>query len=328
VRARAREACVARFWDRELNMRTTLITLAKLIGLVVLHVVLFGAGAAFFVGDNVPGGAAQQESALTPLFLVAIAAVDVAVLALLAARSRLHGWRLAVLLVGAFYFTKTFTSMLEAAYFMKNVSAETLPGLFAMTLPLALLLPPLVAWAFGRGARAGEAAPRRPKLPTGELVAKVAVLSIVVYPALFFSFGYFVAWQSPAVRAFYGSPAATTFVQQMASVVVDTPELLLFEAFRGLLWVLCALPILRTTRGRPWVGGALVAALFALVQNDVHWMPNPLMPPEVRFFHFWETSISNALFAAAIAGLLSRSHAPRAASRLTRASSVSMRTSS
>ena len=48
--------------------------------------------------------------------------------------------------------------------------------------------------------------------------------------------------------------------------------------------------------------------LFTLVQNDVHLIPNPLMPPVVQRFHFIETVSSNAVFAVLISWLMSRAH--------------------
>ncbi len=287
-------------------MRAAVFTVLKIAALVALYLVLFSAGAALFVTDAMRGS--DAPSAYSGLVLVGVALFDVCLLAVIAARSRLSGWRLAVLLAAVFYFVKTFTSTLEAAYFMKNVSPEMIPALFSMTAPLALLLPPAVALAFGPPA-AAQPAWVRPPMSTTELVVKVAVLSIIVYPVLFFGFGYFVAWQSPALREFYGAGADVGFFTHFSRMFAADPVVIPFEWLRGLLWVACAAAVLRTTRGPAWVGGVLVALLFALVQNDVHLLPNPLMPPEVRFMHFWETSTSNALNAAAIAWLLTRSHA-------------------
>lgn len=294
------------------------LSAAKVVVLLVLHLVLFAAGSAFFVGDALPAAPPTPEESLQQvLALVAIAFLDVGLLVALAARSRLRGWRLAVLLVGSFYFVKTFTSMIEAAWFMKNVTPTLLPSLFAMTLPVSLVVPALAAWMFGGARQRGEPAWHLPSMSLGELLLKVGVLGAVVYPAFFFGFGYFVAWQNPAVREFYGSATHLGFLPHMAETLTASPLLLPFEAMRGLLWVGCAVALLATSRAPWWRSGLVVALFFALVQNDVHFISNPLMPGEVRFWHFWETAVSNALFVGVITWMLSGSRKTRAFSTAT-----------
>ncbi|MDP2314036.1 MAG: hypothetical protein Q8P41_14130 [Pseudomonadota bacterium] len=63
---------------------------------------------------------------------------------------------------------------------------------------------------------------------------------------------------------------------------------------------------MRGTRGPWWIGALLFATMMALVQNDVHLLPNPLMPAEVRWWHFIETASSNFLFAGCAATLVER----------------------
>jgi hypothetical protein len=81
-----------------------------------------------------------------------------------------------------------------------------------------------------------------------------------------------------------------------------------FEVLRGAMWVAAAWLMLRTTRGPWWQGALLVGAWFALVQNDVHLLPNPLMAPQIRAYHFVETATSNFVNALCIGWALSRSH--------------------
>jgi hypothetical protein len=66
--------------------------------------------------------------------------------------------------------------------------------------------------------------------------------------------------------------------------------------------------VIRTTKGRLWEAGLIVVLLFTLVQNDVHLIPNPLMPPAVRATHFIETATSNLIFAVIVTWLLHRGH--------------------
>ncbi len=275
--------------------------------LVVLHVVLFTLGGQWLgppVGDSPPVATGQVWVAL-----LAIGGVDVGLLAFLIRRSRLYGARLATFVAVFFYFTKTFTSVIEAAYFMKNVTPAMVPGLFLMTLPLCFALPLVAVPLLGRSRGDVTVDSWLPvQMGRGELALKIVVLSAVVYPFLFFVFGYFVAWTSPAVRAFYGGGAAQGFVPHLAASFAAAPLLYPLEAARGAMWVVAAWAVLGTTRGSWWQLTLFVGLAFALLQNDVHWLPNALMPVEVRTLHFVETASSNFLNALAIGWLLHRSH--------------------
>jgi hypothetical protein len=184
------------------------------------------------------------------------------------------------------------------------------PGLLAMTVPLSLLLGPLAVWLGGR-ARPSTLDERPalvfPPMSARETWLKIALLSAVVYPTLFFAAGWFLAMRSPAVRAFYGGHHGATFIEQLRLLFAERPTVYPLEVARGALWVLAALAVLTTTRGAAWRGTLLVGAWFALLQNDVHLLPNPLMPRAVRVAHFVETASSNFVFALSIGWAMSRS---------------------
>lgn len=269
--------------------------------LVVLYVVLFSAGTALFPVD-VPSDGVDPAAAL--LGVLGGAVLDTALLGAWAARTRLRGLRRWAALSLAFYGVKTLSSQLEALWFMPNVTAGMAPALFGMTLPLALLFPAAVAWAFGRRGPAEAPVWRAPAIPLSRAILGWTVLSAVVYPALFWSAGYFVAFQSPAVREFYGGLRGDGFFAHLGAVFAADPLVVPFEALRGLLWILFVLPLLRTSAGRWWVDALLVGLTLALVQNDVHLIPNPLMSPEIRLYHFVETASSNLVWGLAIGWVL------------------------
>lgn len=130
---------------------------------------------------------------------------------------------------------------------------------------------------------------------------------MVVYPALFFAAGWFIAFQSSEVRAFYGGAHGGDVFSHYAWVFRYNPFVYPLEIIRSVLWIAAALPLLRTTRRPWWVGTLHVALWFSLVQNDVHLLPNPLMAPTIQLYHFVETSSSNFIWAWCIGWVLSRS---------------------
>lgn len=279
------------------------------IGLWVAYVVLF-IGGVTVLGPTIDASALTpaEQAASVPMLLL-MAAIDVVVLAAWLPRARFGGWRLWLATAVVLYGVKTFMSQIEAWYFVTSahLPPAMIPHLFAMTLPVSLLWPALAVWALGPR----EAPPVAPaalvRHPTGAPVARFALAGAVLYPALFFLFGYYVAWQNPAVRVYYEGPAVPLpIAQHFTQMWVSDPLLVPFEMVRGLLWVAIGWPVLKYTRGPWWEGALFYATMMALLQNDVHLLPNVLMPGEVRLWHFIETASSNFLFALGAAALLSR----------------------
>ncbi|NIM93900.1 MAG: hypothetical protein GTO18_09350, partial [Anaerolineales bacterium] len=85
----------------------------------------------------------------------------------------------------------------------------------------------------------------------------------------------YIALRNPDVAAFYGVTVPDSFIAQLAGLWATTPLTFVFEFFRGALWIALAAPVIRTTKGKVWEAGLIVVLLFALVQNDVHLVPNP-----------------------------------------------------
>lgn len=282
----------------------TVQRLAKLVALFLAYLVLFLGGAAVLGPSIDPSALTAQEQALSGQMTLLVALIDLALVGVWVARARFGGLRLWVTVALVLYGVKTFSSQLETWYFIKaaHVPPEMLPRLFAMTLPLCVIWPALLVWALG---------PKNPDPPpamgrsSGELALRVLVAGALLYPLVFFVFGYAVAWQNAAVRAYYEGPAqALPWLEHFAALINQDPLVLPFEMLRGLLWVAMGWAVMRSTRGPWWAGTLLFAAMMALVQNDLHLLPNPLMPAEVRLWHFIETASSNFLFALGAGALL------------------------
>jgi hypothetical protein len=76
------------------------------------------------------------------------------------------------------------------------------------------------------------------------------------------------------------------------------PELPVFQYFRGVLWLLCLIPLFKGFAGTRTELVALSALALAYLPSAQLAFPNPLMPPGVSLAHFWEISTSNGLFGA------------------------------
>ncbi|MEQ1502379.1 MAG: hypothetical protein ABMB14_09115, partial [Myxococcota bacterium] len=111
---------------------------ARWLGLWVAYTVLFGAGGAWFAPDV--GQLSAADADRSAWMLAVIAAIDVALVGGWISRSTDRGLRLWLQAFVVTYGIKTFSSTLEVWWFVgpSHVPPDALPGLFAMTLPLAI----------------------------------------------------------------------------------------------------------------------------------------------------------------------------------------------
>jgi len=225
--------------------------------------------------------------------------------------SRWYGWKLALVLAFAYYGAVTFLTQIETWYFLSEVTvtAELLQGLFIMGLPIAFIYIPLAVLILGkRKAKETVANAATVRIPKNQLLLKVIAIALV-YIVLYWGAGYFIAWQNPDLRAFYGSPGAILpFWEQTANTFNDG-GLFPFQFLRGLLWTLCAIPIVYGSKLRTWYTAVLLGLFFTIPQVLGLILENPLMPiASVRLSHMIEGIASNFTFGLIIVWLLHREH--------------------
>jgi len=240
--------------------------------------------------------------------LLIIALVNVLVIAAPILASRWGGWKLAVSLALAYYGAVTVLPQIETWYFLSSITVDRrlLPRLFLMGLPTAFLFVPLAVWILGKWRVPAEASTDSAlAMPIQQWIWKLVALA-VVYVVLYWGAGYFIAWQNPELRAFYGHPGEPLpFLTQTATTLRDDPMLFPLQIVRALLWVLCALPVIRGSRLNPWWTALLVGLFFSAPQNVVQILANPLMPvASVRLSHMIETASSTFLFGVLVVWLL------------------------
>jgi hypothetical protein len=122
---------------------------------------------------------------------------------------------------------------------------------------------------------------------------KLAVLS-VFYMILYFTFGYFIAWQVDILREFYHGSVSS----------ISNTELVLIQIFRGTLWVLFCMPVILYLKSSRTEKVIVVALMMAILPTILLLMPNPFMPLPIRMAHFIEVFISNGIFGTCIVLLM------------------------
>ena len=237
----------------------------------------------------------------SPLAFVFNGAVNATILVWAARRSSFRGIALWLQLLVLSFGVQVLETQIETAYFLSafpllhgnfEVYHLILRGL--ITSILFTLLVTLITGGFSHKPRGMN----RFELNTDRVVKASAWLA-AVYIALYVLFGYFVAWQSQELRLFYGGPAQlNSFVDQWATTLMGKPELPVFQYFRGVIWVLCLLPLFKSFTGRRTELVLLSALALGLLPTAQLAFANPLMPAGVSYYHFWEVSISTGIFGA------------------------------
>ncbi len=279
--------------------------------LVVLFAVFFLAGS-MAVSGYIPDIESEPGLVSVGAGLFIICVVNVLIIMALILTSRWSGWKLIFGLSFAYYGVITLLTQIETWYFLSGITVESnlLFRLFIMGLPVAFLFIPLAVWMLGKAhSQSGADSEQGPSLAAKEWAWKLALIA-VVYVALYWLAGYFIAWQNPELRAFYGSPGEITpFWQHTLESIREEPGLFLFQIARAMLWVLFALPVIRGSKLNTWQMAILLGLFFSVPVNAGHILENPLMPQAgVRFSHMVETAVSTFIFGVIVAWLLHRHH--------------------
>lgn len=204
-------------------------------------------------------------------------------------------WRRAVSLFVLLYVTETLLSTIESYFF----------GAF-LHLPDGMLAAIAEANAVKSAVAAGVAA----ALWRGEGTAPAALQGLawkllaiaLLYVFFYFGAGTAIAWQSAAVRAYYGGGLA-----------IDTFTLLLVQVGRGAIWAGLVWMLARGISGSTASKAVLAGAAFAVIMAAPLLYPNAYMPWAVRQVHLVEIGVSNFLFGLLAVWLLSwsRTHEQR-----------------
>lgn len=226
--------------------------------------------------------------------------------------SRWNGWKLALALTFAYYGAVTFLTQIETFYFMFNITVDQniLPRLFIMGLPIAFVYVPIAVLILGKGkTKTTISSSSILSIPAIQLICKLVFIA-GAYVVLYWCAGYYIAWQNPELRAFYGSPGAIIpFWEHTNNTLKSNSGLLPFQILRAMLWTLCAIPVIRSSNVTAWKTAILLGLFFTVPQVSGLILENPLMPlASVRLSHIIEGIASNFIFGMIIVWLLHRRH--------------------
>lgn len=222
-----------------------------------------------------------------------------ALVMLFIARQATHGgWKLYLALVAFQFGCSSFMLQIETLAFHEAFPLLSVPDILLLVLNglvQSVLFNLLVVTVTGKWKIAGTM-----RLPN---LSGIAV-SALIYPVIYLVFGFFVAYGSEAVRAFYASTSLGGSSQLSSQVV-----LVILQILRGALWAVCCLPVAALLSRREELVGTLALGLPVFTALGLIY-DNPVMPEAVRYAHGFELATSMTLFGVALGFLLSRRNEP------------------
>jgi hypothetical protein len=222
----------------------------------------------------------EDRARYFPLLLVNIA-INMTVMFLVLQNVRYRGWKLVFGTCVTFWGIFTVLNAIELYWYNESFPLLSYLDVTKMIIN-ALVAYSLTAlagtWLVGGVKR--DAKPKSARLATGRFGWRIGVFC-VAYALFYYACG-FITRLFPAAREFYAGWAAT---------MEPIPILLLFNIFRGALWLTFSLPILLGAKTRKQ---ALWLTPIVLVTGTAVSLltPSALMPGGVRVAHFVELGIS------------------------------------
>jgi hypothetical protein len=252
---------------------------------------------------NVAMTAEETSQAATALVVVSL--ISALVLSYLILRSPWHGLRLIGAVILIHFGVETFMTQIETRYFNSALQmvADELASIVAAGALRALIFGPLAVLLLGEMKSSSKSQKNRVavRYRWSDRFAALAVFYVAVY----FVFGYFVAWQWQATRVFYsGTAAIKPFFAHFWDLFRTNWVILPFQLLRGALWTGLVIVIVRMIDATRWEAALAASLTFAvLLALPLSLFPNPYMPAPVRQAHFCEL-LSSMVVYGAIAGWL------------------------
>lgn len=288
---------------------TAVKTGLKIVAVCLVFGVCIGIGGALAgVAKLVPIQATAQASSSDALLPFAVFCLSAGgVVSFLILRSSWCGLKLAGVLFVATYGISTIATQVESLFFLSSkVPPGLIRALFVQGTIAMALFAPLAVLILGKWRRPLAAVGKlaEPRVVATTMTLRIALL-VVAFVFLYLFFGYYVAWQNPSLRQYYGGHEFGSFFGSLKSNWADRPSVYGLQVFRALLYVVCVFPLIRMLNVARWEKAAAIA-LFLAVWTTALLIPNPLMPPSVAQSHFWETLAFNLSFGALLGWLLSQ----------------------
>jgi hypothetical protein len=211
--------------------------------------------------------------------LLVVTGLTAIALGLVAEYARQRSWRLGLLIFIASFAIGSAMMQLETLWFNDSLRLPLMVvGKLVASSAITFLVVALAAALVFRPVEV-------PALPVpAKLWWRIAMMA-VIYVVLYFAAGALIAWQSAAVRDYYGNGLHIAFLPLVA-----------FQIFRGTLWGLIALFIVSRLHAALLTRALIMGVLFSVMTAAQLLYPTPFFPWSVRSAHLLEVGTSEFLY--------------------------------
>ncbi len=268
-------------------------TLLKTIALTPIYLVLLIIGSLIGLTLFPNETMANAETGGFDMMLLVISFLHSTILYYYVRKSSTSGWPLILRTALLSFVLQYLITQVESLWFIDSltISRETVFALLAGGIITSILFA-IVAVAMG-GKKTGS--PEFASLNSAPQFLKVALLVVLIWPALYFLAGYYIAWQSADIRVYYsGSTEMLSFWEMMK--INFAAGLYTFQIFRAIIWVAVAWYAFSVINGTRWQNAVLLGLLFSILGSSQLLLTNPIMPEPVRMVHLVETWISTFIW--------------------------------
>ncbi|NMB58181.1 MAG: hypothetical protein GYA12_03355 [Chloroflexi bacterium] len=265
-------------------MKKTLVLIGRILALTIIGLIVTIIASAVTPQPEIVRAAQNSGNPNTLVLLLVERLVVALIFAFILENTVVRGWKLVGYMVWAVFGIATFMIQIETIVFGSAFPGLSVPDVLMLVLTAfvgTVIFVPLAILVMGKWKGTN---PQTRPLFKKEYLPRVALIA-VIYPVIYFFFGYFVAWQFEAVREFYATTTITT----------AQPLLTIIQIVRGALWVVSALPLLVMFEKR-WQIITAIAVSFSLLPSIALILPNPVMPAPVAHAHLIEMVSSMLLF--------------------------------
>jgi hypothetical protein len=284
-------------------MNSTLKKVFIWLGLSILMMIFWIAGLTIgnmIFPSNLMEMSSDSNSSLPMFFLVC--ALNAGIIFYFINNAWLTGWKLAGIVFLVSFGIQYFMSQIETVWFNESLklSRNAILAIVSGGAVMTLLFSPTATWFTGNFGSSHKSANGSLNWDLKRMIMRIILISVVIWPVVYFLAGYLIAWQFTEVRLYYsGTAEMATFF----SIMKDNVEsgLYFFQIFRGVCWILIGLIVIGSIKGT-WIHkGIILGLLFAILGSSGLILPNPVMPDMVRMAHLIETAPSSFLWGFIIA---------------------------
>ncbi|MCA6079213.1 hypothetical protein [Fulvivirga sedimenti] len=266
-------------------MKTSLKILA--ITPVYLVILIIGTmiGMALFPNETM----SQSSEGGFDIMLLLVAFLNGTILFYYVMKSNTSGWPLILRTALLSFILQYFITQVESLWFIGalQMSRETVYALLTGGIISSILFAIIAVWMGGKK----SGVPEYSNIGSAPQLIRIALLTVIVWPSLYFLAGYYIAWQSPDIRLYYsGSTEMLSFWEMMKMNLAE--GLYSFQIFRGIVWAAVAWYAFSVIKGTRWQNAILLGLLFSILGHSQLLLQNSIMPETVRMVHLLETVVS------------------------------------